>query len=269
MTDSDIPMIVQARINSSRYPQKILEDFADGLCLLEYQLVRLKKAFPFTRIVVATSTSAADDVIENIARRNNILFFRGDEHNVLERFTACCAHFNFTGHIIRICSDNPFLQLQLLRELIFEAKVSGSRDDYISYSINDIPAIRTHFGFFAEIVKVSALYRLQDQVTDPIHREHVTNYIYEHYESPAGSGPGPHRGFRLRLIELNELSAWSGTVRLTIDSKEDLENARFVYQSLGVSPREQEIPWSRIVALVGKHAEVRNNMKKQIQLHQK
>ena len=60
--NASIPLIVQARVQSTRYPGKIVEPFAKGQALLEFQLCRLKAAFPDSPIVVATSSSAADDV---------------------------------------------------------------------------------------------------------------------------------------------------------------------------------------------------------------
>lgn len=145
-----LPLIVQARCASSRYAQKVLRLFAYDHSFLEFQLIRLKKAFPSSPIVVATTTSPSDQAIEDIALRNKVACFRGSEQDVLQRFLNCCTHFHFTAYIVRICSDNPFLQMELLRRLIKEASNQEQGIDYISYSIDHRPAILTHFGFFCD-----------------------------------------------------------------------------------------------------------------------
>jgi spore coat polysaccharide biosynthesis protein SpsF len=259
-----IPLIVQARSLSTRYPHKILQEFSEGRSLLEFQLVRLKKAFPLSPIVVATTTSPADKAIEDIAINNNVYCFRGDEINVLERFVNCCKYFNFTDFIVRICSDNPFLQLELLKGLIRETVHNGRHDDYISYSVNHIPAIRTHFGFFAEVVRVAILDHINTSintsVSAPYYREHVTSYIYEHQES--GS-------FKIRWLELSGLAAYLDSIRLTIDSKEDFNNALSIYDRLRPSAGDMDISWDRILSLVDSQPGIKADMHKQILLYQK
>ena len=111
---ASLPLIVQARVESTRYPGKIVQPFAGGQALLEFQLCRLKAAFPDSPIVVATSSSAADDVVAGMAEDAGVLVYRGDERDVLKRFVDCCAYFSFTGYVVRVCGDNPFLQTALL-----------------------------------------------------------------------------------------------------------------------------------------------------------
>ena len=236
----------------------MLKPFADGHSLLEFQLIRLKKAFPLSPIVIATTTSPADKEIEDIAIKHNIFCYRGDEQDVLGRFVNCCRHFQFTDYIIRICGDNPFLQLELLAALMKEA-VRGDEADYIGYTVDHTPAIRTHFGFFAELVKVSALERVDSLVKDPVYREHVTNYIYTHGEE--------NHGFILRWLTIDSLTPYTNSIRLTVDTMEDFENAVSVYE--GVKKYKGEISLQRILAFVDGHPATKANMEEQIRLHQK
>jgi spore coat polysaccharide biosynthesis protein SpsF (cytidylyltransferase family) len=253
-----VPLIVQARVGSTRYPGKVLQPFAEGLNLLEFQLRRLKKAFPETPIVVATSISAADDPIHRIAGAMGVSCFRGDEEDVLKRFVGCCAAFSFEGAIIRICGDNPFLQIEFLRKLMEEAAANAGQFDYIGFSIDKIPAIRTHFGFFAELVTVESLLRVEGVVGKGFYREHVTSYIYE------STG-----NFRVRLLELPLLAPFLGSLRLTVDSREDLENAIYVYHQLLPATEPAGPSWAAIVSLIEKEPETKRRMAEQIGLHQK
>jgi spore coat polysaccharide biosynthesis protein SpsF len=242
-----------------RYPGKVLQPFAEGRSLLEFQLLRLKQAFPEAPLVVATSNSAADDPIEVLAKAIDVFSYRGDESDVLKRFVNCCQYFGFNRQIVRICGDNPFLQVEFLSKLM-EAPVAenGSGYDYVGYSVGKTPAIRTHFGFFAELVDVDALMHVYERVGDPIFREHVTKYIYE------STGI-----FKVRLLEIQSLIPFLGSLRLTVDSPEDLENAVYVYQQLRPSAGPAGPSWKDILSFVENEPEIKRRMTDQIRRYHK
>jgi spore coat polysaccharide biosynthesis protein SpsF len=253
-----IPLIVQARMQSTRYPGKIVQPFAGGQALLEFQLSRLRAAFPDSPIVVATSNADADDVVARMAERAGVLVYRGDESDVLKRFVECCATFSFTGYVVRVCGDNPFLQTGLLKLLMEEAARCDGAFDYISFQVGGVPAIRTHFGFFCEVVAASALKRVADAVPGAVFREHVTNYIYEREGS-----------FRVRWLAFDELLPYVNSLRLTVDSRADMENALYVYEHLSPGAGQDGPLWKEIVSFVGGETEIRSKMERQIKLYQK
>ena len=176
----------------------------------------------------------------------------------MKRFVDCCVHFSFAGYIVRVCGDNPFLQTGLLALLMEEAASSGGAYDYISFSVGGVPAIRTHFGFFCEVVAVDALKRVAETVPGAVFREHVTNYIYEQ----AGS-------FRVRWLEFDQLTPYLSSLRLTVDSREDMENALYVHEHLSMGAGKDGPSWEDIVHFVEGEAETRGKMERQIKLYQK
>ena len=98
-------IIIQARTASTRMEKKVLKTFDNELTLIEIIIDKLYKKFtPQYPIVLSTSLSNEDLIFEKIASKNNILFFQGDELNVLSRFSETCQHFELT-HFIRICWD--------------------------------------------------------------------------------------------------------------------------------------------------------------------
>jgi spore coat polysaccharide biosynthesis protein SpsF (cytidylyltransferase family) len=254
----NIPLIVQARVQSTRFPGKVLQPFAGGLTLLEYQLARLKAAIPSSPIVIATSTNAADEPIARAAEKMGVLCFRGDEQDVLGRFVACCGHFEFTGPIIRICGDNPFLQTGLLTILLNEAAGYKEDYDYIGFSVDKIPAIRTHFGFFGELVTAEALAYTYEHTECSHFHEHVTSYIYE----STGS-------FRVLWLEIEGLAPYLNTLRLTVDSKEDFENALYVHRHLPCPEGSTGPSWQEIVLFIEGKPALKNSMARQINIYQK
>jgi spore coat polysaccharide biosynthesis protein SpsF len=254
------PIIVQARCGSSRYPRKVLKNFTGGCSLLEFQLTRLKKAFPSIPLVVATSVSGEDNAIEDISDKLNILCFRGSENDVLERFLDCCRHHKFTDYVVRVCGDNPFLQTEWLKALMTTPTEDLPAPDYISYSINGKPAILTHFGFFAEMIRVDALEKIAQMTTMPLYREHVTNYIYQHH----GNGD-----FHISWHPMDGLGAYADAIRLTIDTQEDFDNVQTIYRHLKPAHVETDVPWEDIISFLDKNPTIQSSMKNQIQFHQK
>ena len=85
--------IIQARMNSTRLPGKVLRKIND-ITILEFQVNRIKKSELIDELIVATSTSKSDDVIVNFCLSNDITFFRGSEDDVLDRYYSCAKKYN-------------------------------------------------------------------------------------------------------------------------------------------------------------------------------
>ena len=79
--------IVQARTSSTRFPGKVLEDLC-GKPMIAYQLARLKRCRTLDKICLATSTDISDDNLARVVASEGFAVFRGDLHDVLERFLA-------------------------------------------------------------------------------------------------------------------------------------------------------------------------------------
>lgn len=240
MNKSISAIIVQARIGSSRLKSKVVKPLLGDKSILSIVISRLRSlSIP---IIVATTTKTEDDVIANFAQSNDVLCFRGDENDVLQRFIDCTKHFSLDDFVVRVCSDNPFVDSGLLFDLIDNV---GIDDDYVTYTVNEIPVIKTHFGFFAEIVKVDALKKIAALTNDSLYREHVTNYTYTHPDI-----------FKIKTIELQELSKYCNLIRLTIDKQEDFDNVRGIAEELSRDKDILDINWRDVI----KHVESQDGL---------
>lgn len=208
---------IQARTGSTRLPRKVLLPFYENQSILEIIINRLKSKFRSIPIVVCTSTADNDNIIEQFCKINGVDCFRGDETNVLNRFIAAASFYKATS-ITRICADNPFLDMNFLENLLnFQKEIEDA--DYWSYkSGTGFPVIRTHFGFFAEIVTLKALKRVQLMTDDELYFEHVTNFIYENSE------------FKTQLQLVPNFLIARSDLRFTIDDKNDFIVAKKIYE---------------------------------------
>lgn len=245
-------IIIQARTGSTRLPNKMLLPFFEEKGILELLITKLKSCNIELPIIVATSTNQNDDVIEKLCQNNRINVFRGNENNVIKRFIDTAEKYNITK-IIRICADNPLLNIQELKKLIEE--VNNNNSDYTSFlTPDDKPTILTHFGLWAEGVKLSALKKVLEFTTEPFYYEHVTNYIYTNPTQ-----------FAIKYIPLeNDFSMFEG-VRLTLDTKEDFELLQEIYAIYHNFNRGA----LELVTDIHKNGKWLKNMKRQIELHRK
>lgn len=122
-------IIIEARANSTRLPNKIL--FKIGkLSFLEFLVRRLKYTKLTKKIVIATTKKNNKDII-NIAKKNKALWFCGSEKNVIKRILDASKFFNIE-YIVRITSDCPLIDPQFIDDAIniFKKK----KYDYVSNS---------------------------------------------------------------------------------------------------------------------------------------
>jgi spore coat polysaccharide biosynthesis protein SpsF len=249
-------IVIQARLGSSRLPEKMIKPFAGYTSLLELILTKLLETFPAERIILATSDQPADDIIAEKAMKKRVKVFRGSEKDVLDRFLQATSA-NLLTHVVRVCADNPFLNVKFIQQLI-EMGCAHPDQDYISFFLNDgRPVIRSHSGFFAEWVSLSALQNAAAATTDNFFREHVTNFIYSH--------PDDFRILKMPLLPARE--TFYARVRLTIDTVSDFDIAESLFLKLfkgrvNIDPEE-------IYEYLEENPQIKNEMRINIQNNEK
>jgi spore coat polysaccharide biosynthesis protein SpsF len=239
-----IGFIIQARTESTRYPNKIVLPFFEEESIITLLIEKLKTNFNLP-IILATSTKPSNDVLENIALKNNIKCFRGSEDNVLQRFIDA-AELNNITHIIRVCSDNPFIDVERINRLIHFFK-EKKKIEYASYQVNNSPSIKTHFGFWVEIVTIGALKRVDKYTNDILYHEHVTNFIYSNPE-------------KFKIDWLNEELELNPSIRMTIDTKEDFQTCKKIYEEY----KKNNWGLNQLIQFLDNNFEVLSHMEKQI-----
>ncbi|MFW5808110.1 MAG: cytidylyltransferase domain-containing protein [Spirochaetota bacterium] len=201
--------IIQARMNSSRLPQKSTKLLA-GKPILAHIIERAFSMKHVEHVIVATGNEHDNQPILSLAREMGAVPFSGSDEDVLQRFTNAARIFN-SDFIIRITGDNPFTDTEygtMAIEHAFETKADLS-------SVINIP-----LGTAIELVKTTALYRAFDEATQRHQHEHVTPYIKEN--------PDLFTIIRKPVTIYNMIP----DLRLTIDTPEDFEFASHIYNAL-------------------------------------
>ena len=243
-------IIIQARVGSRRLPNKMILPFYDNKGVFELLLIKLLKVYNPTDIILATSISNKNDVLENIASIYDVKIFRGNEENVLSRFIQISEKYNYQN-VIRICADNPFLLMDDVEKLRKEIE-NNEELDYVSFRVNKKPSILSHFGLWAEAIKVNALKKIEEQKVDSVYFEHVTNYIHT----------GNPEMFNIKLLNINNLYNGINDIRLTLDTYTDFKIQQQIYKALYKSNRD--IKFEMILDYLEKQTELKILMKKEI-----
>jgi spore coat polysaccharide biosynthesis protein SpsF len=238
--------IIQARMGSTRLPGKVLKDLG-GETVLARVVKRTRRAQLLDEVVIATSVQPADDAIVQECERLSVACFRGDELDVLDRYYRAAKAFT-ADVIVRITSDCPLIDPELIDEVIRaflnvkpnnekpgNDKADNEKPDYASNSL----VVTYPRGLDVEVFSAQALAHAWRSAKEAYQRTHVTPYLYEE--------PG-----RFRVLSLTA-DKDHGKYRWTLDTAEDLELIRAIYDYFGQS---DEIGWREILRLMENQPEL-------------
>ena len=222
-------VIIQARMGSTRLPGKVLADLA-GQPMLRRVVERVRGARTISALMIATSTSPADDAIESFARQMGVPLFRGDEDDVLSRY-AGAATASGAEMIVRVTADCPLLDPALVDRVVDALRAAVPRAAFAATTIvRSFPR-----GLDVEAMWAADFRRLEQRARQPYHREHVFPYAYEHPQD------FPHIS-----IADGEDRSW---MRWTVDTPDDHAFVTRVLTHL--SPTQTA--WRQVVALIERH----------------
>ncbi|MFD1872386.1 cytidylyltransferase domain-containing protein [Hymenobacter bucti] len=209
--------LIQARLGSSRLPGKStlplpLTAVGDEHTILGHVVRRAQRAASVQQVVVATTTLALDDPLAALAARLGIGVFRGDEQDVLGRFSGALGQAGRFDTIVRLTADNPAIDPAFIDAAV--AYHLATEADYTYTS--GLP-----LGTNIEVISAQALLRAHQAAAQPDEREHVTPYLRRHPEL-----------FQLETLALAVPPAVAA-LRLTVDYPSDYALLSLLYSNLG------------------------------------
>jgi spore coat polysaccharide biosynthesis protein SpsF len=216
--------IIEARMGSSRLPGKVLMEIG-GMPALQLLCNRLKACKKVDDVVIATSVSDGDKAIEDFGKANGIRVYRGSEDDVLGRVVGA-AEFAETEVIVEITGDCPLMDPEVVDYVTGYFLYKYPEYDYVTNigyvgdEKREIP-----IGMDVRVFTYKDLKHISEITSDPEDREHVSLYFFRTGKD------------KYKLQNLPTPSEWKRdyNVRIALDTEEDLNFIRKLYDSLSVS----------------------------------
>ncbi len=218
-----IVLIVQARMNSSRLPGKVLKPFLKKEPLIGVLLKRLKKVKKINELIVSTSSEKKDDPLIDFLKKKKIKFFRGSEKDTLERFyyTAIKTRAKI---IIRITADCPLSDPKLIDSFIntFQKK----KPDYLANTFNIRNKLNGYWnaypdGFDIEIFTFNLIKKIYQQHKKKFRKEGaVLGYFLK-----------KNLSFRNKIKMLNMKLPYeiNNNIKLSIDNSKNFKLVKSIF----------------------------------------
>lgn len=203
--------LLQARLSSTRLPGKVLLPLAGAPMLLR-QIERVGRARRIDQIVVATSLDPSDDALVQTLEEAGVAVHRGPLADVLARFISALDVWP-ADHVVRLTGDCPLIDAEVIDATI-ELHLAQAAD----YTHNRYDPSGYPKGQDVEVISAAALRRTAAEDHSPEAREHVTWAVR--------NAPDQYRVARL------DPPVDEGQVRWTVDTPDDYEFVRRVYEGL-------------------------------------
>ena len=259
--------IIQARMLSSRLPEKVMLDLG-GKPMLQWVIERTGQASLVDVVVVATTLDPTDDRVFAFCRQMYFRVHRGSVYDVLDRYYRTAKEIN-AEIVVRITADCPLIDPDLIDEAIklilpepeslpMQAKLKSPRFDFVANRLPP-PWGRTYpIGLDIEVFTFDILKQAWKLAKSKHQREHVTPYFYEgipanqlNYvvkDSPFSSAmtsDGHH-------IALMHYTPDYGHLRWTVDTPDDLKLIRAIVSNF----RDNSFKWKEVLSLVNHKPEL-------------
>lgn len=227
--------IIQARMNSSRLPGKVLQEIG-GQPMLARVVERARRAQSVDGVLIATTTDPSDDALEAACHARGYPVYRGSQFDVLDRFYQAARQAQ-ADVIVRLTADCPVIDPAVIDQTVAAFHAAGA-----DFAANRLPPPwkRTFpIGLDTEVCSFAGLERAWKEAALPFEREHVMPYFYD-------------QEGRFKITVIDHQPDY-GAQRWTVDTPEDLELLRAIFARFG---GRDDFSWLDVLALVEREPEL-------------
>ena len=209
----NIVAIIQARLGSTRLPNKVVFDLC-GKPVLHHVISRVKQAVEHVAVAYPTKDRR---VLEDIVLDAGAFAFSycGDENDLIDRYSLCAKYFE-ADVVIRVPGDNPCVDPDEIRRII-NAYLEYKPFDLTSNLDQNILENGYPGGLGAEVYTAWFLNWMNKNVKHSMLREHPHLWAYAH--ESVRTIPAPVEIRRPHL-------------RFDVNTKEDFEYISDIYGAL-------------------------------------
>ncbi len=166
-------LIIQARSNSKRFPNKILYNIKSKPIILRV-VSNISKSKMITNVVVATSRKKSDDKLIELLKSKKLKFFRGNLNNVASRLLKASQRYK-KNFFIRVSADSPLIDYKIINKAVRLFKKKRNIDIITNVFPRSYPK-----GQSVEIIRTKVLENNISKMSKS-EKEHVTTYFYKNY----------------------------------------------------------------------------------------
>lgn len=223
--------IIVARCTSNRLPDKAMR-LIQGRESISLLIERVKRCRNLDCVVLATSTDSSDDALEEIAKREDILPFRGSLDDLSLRFYEAAKHYGL-NQIVRITGDD------ILRD---EVMIDKAVEDHLYRSCDVTFTKNMPYGTSSEVFGLNTLETILNTATIASHTEYLEWYLQN------------DRYFSVNYVESSY--DFDPEIRLTLDYEEDLKLFSNIFDHF--YPTKPDFTLTDTLAYLKEHPEVSN-----------
>jgi spore coat polysaccharide biosynthesis protein SpsF len=213
-------------MTSTRLPGKVMLPLC-GAPLVQRVIERAKRIAGIAGVCLAIPPGDEHAPLRDVAKGQGASIVVGPEEDVLARYVAA-ADASGADIVIRVTSDCPFIDPAVSGSVLSLLRESGA--GYARTAIESGYPL----GLDTEAIDAELLRLALRESADPFEREHVTPFIWRR----------PERFPFVMLDRVPDRRAW----RLTVDTAEDYELAKAVYDEL--HPRDAEFGFAAMERLL-------------------
>lgn len=175
MAKNFLPLVIQARTNSSRFPYKVLSNL-NGAPLITRIIERVKRVKKISSIIIATTKRKDDDILVEIAKSNKVEVFRGSEHDLVDRYYQAIKGRN-AKNVLRLPADNPIPEPSEYDRII---NYHLNSDNDFSSNICNFMGNGYPDGIGVEIFTTKSLKKIWKNEKRKKFREHIALNFYDY-----------------------------------------------------------------------------------------
>ena len=198
----NVKFIIQCRMNSSRYPGKVLAPFL-GKPLLAHIVDRIKSTKLKSSIILATSNKRSDDPLEIYGKYLGIIVERGSLDDVSKRFALVLKKHKCEA-FFRVCGDSPLLSSSLFNQALSIYK-KNSYDLVTNVFPRTFPK-----GMSVELFNTETFLKYQKKISKDLDKEHLTRYFYKNSKN-------------FKIFNLKSSKTIKANLKFAVDEIKDLK----------------------------------------------
>ena len=222
-------IIIQARLGSRRFPEKILKSIG-RYNSLELIFKRVSQSKEVNDIIFAIPQNKQNLKLKKIIKdKINCKVFLGSEKNVLNRYFLAAKKYK-SDIIVRITADCPLVDSSIIDDYIKILKKNN-----LDYVYNGFPHTYPD-GLDVEVFTFNAIKIANLKAKNIIQKEHVTRYFRDNIN-------------KFKTLHINCPIKDISNLRITLDKESDLKVIKNIYKSF--NPKVN-FDWKKIIELYKK-----------------